>query len=290
MRGRLLAGTVLAALLTNLALAGCAPGLPSQADGKLVDDWAKMAAVTGWEPKVGECLGGAPTEVAMRSAPIVDCAETHYGEVVHVGTVKTDKYPGPAQKAAALAECDAKAKVYLGRPWGEARLELRVAFPRTGTWESGARWFRCEVAQIKTADDDSSFTTRTGSLKGAIPAALLAGCVFVHKTGDDISQMEDVPCSKAHHAEYVGVFRDTATSPYPTSDRQWNRIHRECDKLTAKFVGVSVNQTLYYGGIASVRDKDTWASGDHAVRCAISFGKKTVKKSVRGSKGKGIPL
>ncbi|MEV4412029.1 septum formation family protein [Catellatospora sp. NPDC049609] len=288
MRGRLLAGTVLAALLTNLALTGCAPGLPEQADGKLVDDWAPMAAATGWEPQVGECLGGAPVEVAMRSAPVVDCAETHYGEVVHVGRFTADAYPGPKQKAAALAECDTKAKAYLGRPWGDARLELRVSTPRTDTWESGARWFRCEVSEIKTYDDDSSFATRTGSLKGAVPAALLAGCVVVHEQGDDIAQMEDVPCSKPHHAEYVGVFRAAATAPYPTSERQWNTIHAGCQALKGKFLGVSASQARYYAGIASVRNESDWKSGDHAVRCAVSWDKK-ISKSVRGSKGKGIP-
>lgn len=288
MRGRLMAGTVLAALLTSLALAGCAPGLPSAADGKLVDDWAKMAAVTGWEPKVGECLGGAPAGIAQRSAPIVDCAEKHYGEVVHVGTFKVDKYPGPAQKAAALAECDAKAKTYLGRPWGDGRLELRMALPRTGTWESGARWFRCEVSEIKTYEKGDSFVTRTGSLKGAIPAALLAGCFVVHEQGDEIAQMEDVPCNKPHHGEYVGVYRASATAPYPKSERQWNTIHSGCQALKGKFLGVSASEARYYAGIAQVSHQIDWADGDRTVRCAVSWDKK-ISKSVRGSKGKGIP-
>ncbi|GAA1404127.1 septum formation family protein [Catellatospora coxensis] len=288
MRGRLKAGMVLAALLTNLALTGCAPGLPSEADGDLVDDWAAMAAVTGWEPKVGECMSGVPVAVAMRSAPVVDCAEPHHGEVVHVGKFSIDKYPGPTDKAAALVECDAKAKAYLGRAWGDARLELRVATPRTDTWQSGARWFRCEVSEIKTFDRDNSFTTRTGSLKGAVPAALLSGCVVVHEQGDDIAQMEDVPCNKPHNAEYVGVFRASAATPYPTSERQWNAIHSQCQVLKGKFLGVSAGQAEYYGGIASARSKSDWDEGDHVVRCAVSW-KKKISKSVRGSKGKGIP-
>ncbi len=287
MRGRLWAGTVLAAMLSSVALAGCAPGLPSAADGKLVDDWAKMAAVTGWEPKVGECLGGAPVDVAMRTAPVVDCAEKHYGEVVHVGTLTTDAYPGPKQKAAALTECDAKAKAYLGRPWGDARLDLRVAFPRTGTWESGARWFRCEVSEIKTYDD-GDFITRTGSLKGAIPAALLAGCFVVHEQGDEISQMEDVPCNKPHHGEFVGVYRASATAAYPKSERQWNTIHKGCQALKGRFLGVSASEARYYGGIAQVTSEADWSEGIRTVRCSVSWDKK-ISKSVRGSKGKGIP-
>ncbi|WP_155371792.1 septum formation family protein [Catellatospora vulcania] len=290
MRGRFTAGTTLAALLTALTLSGCAPALPAEVDARLVDDWTPLAAVGDWTPKVGECLVGASVDIALRTAPVVDCAEPHIAEVVYVGKFPGDAYPGPRQKADALAKCDVEAMLYLDRAWGHAsRLELRLATPKVPTWESGARWFRCEISEQQDSDDSNSFVTRKGSLKGAIPAALLVNCVNASYSGDDITLMTDMACNRAHNAEYVGVFRDSATAAYPVTQKVWDRLHRTCGTLVTQYLGVGVSRAPYYGTIVSLPSQERWEGGDHAVLCAISFGKKTMRKSVAGGKGRGIP-
>ncbi|MEU8081539.1 septum formation family protein [Catellatospora citrea] len=291
MRGRLTVGTMLAALLTNLALAGCGASLPAEVDTELTDDWVKVADVEGWVPEAGVCLGAAPKDTGRYTDFVVDCAKTHYAEVVHVGEFAgLTAEPGPKDNAAALAECDKQSTTYLGRPWGDARLELTLAVPTPAAWDGGARWFRCDVTEVSSVFDEMNWVQREGSLKGAVPAALVVGCTHTQDKGETIVKMPEVPCAQAHNSEFVGFYRAGMTTAYPVSERQWNVIHDRCQELAAKFIGVSTSAADRIGVISSPHGSESWAAGDRVVRCSVWFsGGKTMKKSVKGSKGKGVP-
>lgn len=289
MRGRLAAGAMLAALLLNVALAGCGSGLPDGADGALADDWVPMAQVKGYVPPVGVCIDDWPAATAGSANDVVPCDKPHHIEVVHVGTFPGDVKPGPAQRAAAYAECDTQAKLYLGRPWSEGRLQLHLTVPRDAAWDGGARWFRCDVVEVLWANWDNSWTTRVGSLKQGFPAALLVSCANAVVKAGYFDSMKEVPCATSHNAEYVGYFRADQTMPYPKSQRQWDAIYRRCGELAAGYLGIS--QTLWYRvpALAWIAYPESWAAGDRRVRCALYYGGAKLKKSVKGGKGKGLP-
>ncbi|WP_144119706.1 septum formation family protein [Catellatospora sichuanensis] len=291
MRGRLTVGTMLAALLTNLALAGCGTALPAEVDTELTDDWVKVADVKGWVPEAGVCLGAAPKDTGRYTDSVVDCAKTHHAEVVHVGEFPgLTAAPGPKDTAAAFAECDKQSATYLGRPWGEARLELTLAVPTPSAWDGGARWFRCDVTEVSSVFDEMNWVKREGSLKGAVPAALVVGCTHTQDKGATIVKMPEVPCTKAHNSEFVGFYRASMTTAYPKSERQWNVIHDKCQELAAKFIGVSTGSANRIGVISSPHNAEAWASGDRVVRCSVWFyDGKTMKKSAKATKGKGVP-
>ncbi|MEV4411597.1 septum formation family protein [Catellatospora sp. NPDC049609] len=291
MRGRSTAGVMAAVLLAALALAGCTPEPPAGVDRLLTDDWAKPAQVEGYVPEAGICIASRPGHYPNRASVLdeIACTANHYGEVVHVGAFTTDARPGPAQLAAAYTECDAKSKGYLGRFWWEARTQLYVTVPTEAAWAGGARWFRCDVVEVFDASKDGVWLGRQGRLKEGIPAALLVGCVSAKKKGRTITEMPEVACTAAHNAEWVGAFRASATTAYPASDRQWGVLHRQCRTLVAKFVGVGSSQAGRFATIASTSGSASWKAGDRRVRCAIWFDTKTMKKSARGTKGRGLP-
>ena len=89
MRGRLTVGTMLAALLTNLALAGCGTALPAEVDAELTDDWVKVADVKGWRARGGR-LPGRRAQGHRPATPTSwwTARRSHYAEVVHVGEFK----------------------------------------------------------------------------------------------------------------------------------------------------------------------------------------------------------
>ncbi|WP_155375605.1 septum formation family protein [Catellatospora vulcania] len=290
MRARLRAGLVLAALLTNVGLTGCGPGLPAGADGRLTDDWGPVAQVAGYVPTVGTCLSGLPNRTDGHTAPVIACTDIHYTEVVHVGAFPGDAPPGPVQLSIAYAECDAKAAAYLGRPWWQGRLQLHLTLPRDRAWDGGARWFRCDLVAVSRADTDSSFVTRAGSFKGSgFTDALTVGCATAVADDWRIKSMTEVPCAAAHNAEYAGFLRAAAGVPYPESDRQWSTLFRQCRDAIAPYLGMSRAAAADLGVIAWPASKKSWDAGDHRVRCAYWSGAKTLKKSVKGSKGKGLP-
>ncbi|MFD0592982.1 septum formation family protein [Catellatospora coxensis] len=97
------------------------------------------------------------------------------------------------------------------------------------------------------------------------------------------------PCSSAHNAEYIGFFRAPRTMPYPESDRQWFALYRQCSELATGYVGVTMSQWYRLSTIAWPAYPEAWAAGDRRVRCVVYFGTKKVKKTVKGTKGKGLP-
>ena len=281
---------VSAVLLTGatlVAMSGCA-------GADLVSGWPAMAEPTGWEPKAGVCTGNFG-ETSYRAGYVpIDCAEAHTYETVHVGTFIGDAAAlakPPAQGSTALggawAECDAKTTEYLGAPWRDGKIWIAVSVPSAGSWEGGARWFRCEAA---ATDERFGLTTAwSGTLKGELAAEseLRFGCYLVPK--DSGKKWDEVACTQQHNAEYVGTF--ISTTDYEDLPKDTATIHRKCLSLVASYVGVPDDGMMKYraGTGYSVPSSGEWAAGDHGVRCHLYLGKMKTT-SLKGAGGKGLPV
>lgn len=287
MRVRLTAGAVTVALLTGLAMSGCAAKLPPEVDRSLTDDWVKAAQVEGFVPEAGTCLDVVPKGTGRYTDLTVDCSVLHYTETVHVGRFAETATRGPKDFAAAFTECDTKAKAYIGRPWSDGTLVLKVTTPTDAAWGGGARWFRCDLTEVDSVSGGANWVRRSTSLTAGIPAASLLTCgKYNRKT---TNTMPRVACTTAHNAEFAGVFRAAAGTAFPKSERQWDVVHKQCRAVVGRFLGVSATTAQRWGVVSYHLGEDDWTAGNRLVRCYVWFGGGTMKKSAKGSKGKGLP-
>jgi hypothetical protein len=284
-----------AAGATAMMLSGCS--MIDGVDGKIADDWAPIG-----EPKVftpaNEVCHSAFREVAYASAyQPVDCKTSHQVETVHIGTFsgaagdrKTPPEAGSPEMRAAYAECASKATAYLGADPHTARLWLGTVLPSPAAWSGGARWFRCDLAEVKSVDDDD-LVSHEGSLKGALKAAspLRLGCYNPKIVKDEVEVMVPVACTKAHHSEFVGTYR----APNITYDafKKDTNAGSKCYDVIAKYVGVSRSTVKYRSGwIAYYPSESDWTAGDRAVLCFLWRSDKTFKRSLKGAGSKGLPI
>lgn len=152
--------------------------------------------------------------VALAAYAPVDCAVPHRVETVHVGALPAGRAAAPATGSAelrgAFAECDTRAAGYLGDDWRAGRLRLAVALPTTPGWAAGARWFRCDLSEVDTAEAAATVVTRTGSLRDALkgPSPLRLGCQRAKRgRGAGVQVLVPVECSAVHEAEFVGAWK-----------------------------------------------------------------------------------
>ena len=178
--------------MAGLLLAGC--GQPAGIDGTLVDDWAPLAEPKPFVPPIGVCHPGDPTKVAsLASFDPVDCAAPHRTETVHVGAFAGVAAGRPAPPAdgspeirTAFGECDGKAREYVGNEWRGGRLRLGVALPSAQAWTGGARWFRCDMAEVANVEFNGDVVSRTASVRDALkaPSPLSLGCYSIQRAAD----------------------------------------------------------------------------------------------------------
>ena len=282
-------------------LAGC--GDPGGVDGDLTDDWPAMAPATGFTPMAETCHLASFAEVAPRSTyEEMDCGLRHRTETVYDGT-----YPAPAADAdtppsdssaaarAAYRTCDLKTTEYVGGPWRTARLWIGVTHPTSAAWSGGARWFRCEVLEISSIEDDGGLVQRVGSLRDALREAaspLLLTCYAIRlNAAGAIDTMPAASCAAKHNAEFVGVWY-AGSVPYPEKDDEWAAFHDGCRTLIASYVGVPDDADLQYrAGVVSLPGgEDVWQLGDHGVRCYLWLDGSTLTASLQGAGVKGLPI
>ncbi|HWG98995.1 MAG TPA: septum formation family protein [Pilimelia sp.] len=280
---------VLGVLVGGL-LAGCAR---TDLDGDVTDDWAAMAAPKVFQPAAATCHATpASRTVAATAYDPVDCAEAHRSETIHVGTFRGDAGSASAPPEddtpairAAYTECEQAAKDFLGDDWRTGRVYLSVTLPTGSAWGGGARWFRCDLAEVRGKDDQSP-VTRTGSLKDALRGGrgpLRYGCYQVTSRNDRVESMKPVPCTQAHNAEFVGV-HVPPDAPYTRlTDARWSAYHTACRSLIARYIGVSVNTARRAGSVASPLGEDEWRRGNRGVLCHVWFEDKNLRKSVKGA-------
>ncbi|MBX7267875.1 septum formation family protein [Micromonospora sp. Llam7] len=291
---RWLTGVALGAVVTT-ALLGCTR--PAGVDGDLVDDWAPVAAPTVFTPASRTCHP-QPQDVGYLSAYApVDCAQPHRAETLHVGTL-TDvdgarpPATGNAGMRTAFDECDRQARTALGGDWRGARIGLIVVFPSPRAWTGGARWFRCDVHELRGLDTPIPVrrtSSLTGSLDGSSP--LRHGCFNAETEGDDVTEMVAVACTARHRVEFVGVWEAPAAS-YSAFLKEAGRAHRGCRSRIARFAEVPDDGNLQYrvGTIFYHPSEREWRSGNRGVQCFLWSSDRTLTRSLKGAGTRALPI
>jgi hypothetical protein len=288
---RYLMSVVLVALL-----AGC--GTPAGADGNLVDEWAMLPAATVPVPVAGTCYRkGVEVRTTDMRTPVaygekVACTDPHVSETFYVGTIGAslaDASEPPRGEALgeAFATCSTQAKEFLGDDWHNGLVDLMVMAPTTTQWRGGARYLRCDLAEIKSDLDivAERATSLKDALRGDRPVA--RGCGKMVLVGEDWEDLQAVPCSAPHDAEYAGTF-SSATREYPdTLDKGRNAVGNGCFAIVAKHTGTTETQldrTKDFWMGWWLGDDDAWAYGDRIARCYVLVdSKKPISKSLKGN-------
>lgn len=292
---------IVAVLGAVLVAAGCAR--PGGVDGDLTDGWAAMAPATGFEPAAGTCHGANFNAVGPRSTyEEIDCGLRHRTETVYVGTYESpaadaDSPPaeGSAGSRAAYKTCDEKATAYLGGAWRTARLWIGVTHPSSAAWNGGARWFRCEVVELSSIEDDGGLVQRVGSLRAALATGsspLLLTCYAIALDGSGaIAAMPGVSCKARHNAEFAGIWFAKGL-PYPRDDATWAKLHDGCRALIASYAAVPDDKDLQYrtGVVSLPGGSDVWKLGDYGVRCYLWLDGAGLTSSLRGKGTKSLPV
>jgi hypothetical protein len=279
-------------LLAVLLAAGCAAAPPPGTDGDLTDDWAPIGAPAPLRPAAGQCHE-AVTASGPVERPPVDCAKLHVSETFHVGTAPdADVVPaaGSAGAKAAYRECSREAVEFLGGPWRDARVAVHVVWPTREGWSGGARWFRCDVT---IADlDGQSRTSRTGSLAGELAgaSALRLACFNPTVDGETVTTMKAVACTKAHHAEFAGLWTGPEIS-YAELQRDTSRSAAGCRAAIAEFADLPDDSDMQYrsGWISYNPTRTEWLAGERRVRCFLYLAKRTISRSVRHAGPDALP-
>ncbi|TDC82711.1 hypothetical protein E1193_11015 [Micromonospora sp. KC606] len=288
--------------LVALVLAGAAVTMSGcfqqhRADGDLVDDWPVLPAPQLFVPATGSCLPRITPVVQASTYDTVDCSRSHLAEAIHVGvfTGAAARGPRPEPGSPALrparAECDQRAREVLGGDWHSARLTLNIALPSMTAWNSGARWFRCDLSETDSIDNTRP-VNRTGSLRGAMIGdnPLSHRCFDPKLIGKNLNYMAPVLCSEPHRAEFVGVYleRDMTWEQFTKANQQ---VHRRCMALIASFAEVPNNADLPYraGSIFYPPSEREWEEGDRGIRCFLWSDDRKLTRSMRGAGPEGLP-
>ncbi|GAA4686742.1 septum formation family protein [Phytohabitans rumicis] len=290
MRGWLRA-VLLGGLITAL-LTGCNP---AGVDGSLTDDWKAVPEPAPFVPATGVCHAGTRpvTRTSLGLYLPLDCAGEHGFETIHVGqftgadasSATAPELGSPAVEAA-FAQCDAKAEEYLGGDWRAARLNLHLLLPSLQTWDGGGRWFRCDLSEID-AIHSAETQARSGPLRDVLKAAspLAYNCFKVVLSADErqVSQMNQVACTKAHRTEFVGIWTAPDTSHADFVKNQ-KGAEAGCQKLMAAYVKAPNDSalasrftTIFYYPI-----EERWKAGDRGVQCFLWVYGKEATRSLKG--------
>jgi hypothetical protein len=232
----------------------------------------------------------------------VGCDLKHRTETVYVGeyaspAAEADSPPaeGSAGSRAAYEICDEKTTEFVGGAWRTARLWIGVTRPSAAAWTGGSRWFRCEVLEISSIEDDGGLVMRVGSLRDAlgVPGSeLLLTCYAIQlDSAGAIDTMPSASCTAQHNAEFVGVW-DAGDRAYPKQAQQWAAFHDGCRTLIAKYVGVPDDDDLQYrtGVVSLPGGEDVWTLGDRSVRCYLWLDGGALTSSLKGKGDKELPV
>ncbi|MBM0231829.1 septum formation family protein [Micromonospora sp. STR1_7] len=286
------------AAFVMVVVAGC--GTPAGTDGDLSDDWRPMAQAQQFAPEAGECHVIADPTAYLTSYAPVDCAKTHLVETFHVGTftgaLAARTTPPPVESAtmrSTFADCDTRAKQFVGGDWRTARLSVQVAPTSPAGWKGGARWYRCDIFELDEVNgpngESDAAIQRTDSLRGALASRspLTLGCMNEDKWG----MLRTAGCTAGHQFEFVGIW----TAP----DRSWAdaardeaAIHTACRAVIARYAKVPVDGKLPYRTGTAYRfpSRPLWERGDRGVRCYYWSSGTTVKRSIAGGGTAVLPI
>ncbi|SCE82739.1 septum formation family protein [Micromonospora mirobrigensis] len=287
---RRLRGTALGLLLATL-VTGCA----GPTDAGATPKW-ESASAAPFVPVAGACHREVENVGYRFAYAPVDCAEVHRTETVHVGTFtgaaagRTTPPPaGSADRRTAFKACDARATAYAGADWRGALMSLRLVTPEPRDWTAGSRWYRCDLFTLSSIDGSSSrrnpddfATQRTGSLRGVLtrPSPLRFACF----DEDRWENLAPVPCARAHHFEYVGIW----TAPegtYEWAGRDPEVIYNHCQQVIARRVRGTADERPVPGSGTMYRlpSPGAWQRGDRGIRCFYWSGEyRTMSRPLEG--------
>jgi len=286
-------------LATALALTACG-GNPPGVDGGIADDWKPMAEPRPFVPESGVCHASAVESGYRAAYAPVDCAATHLTETVHVGTFTGDAAqgdspwrPGSRQYRTAFDDCGDKADAFLGGDWLGARLSINLVLPPAEAWSGGSRWYRCDLAEVRSLDD-TSMVSREGSLAGALakPSPLRYGC-FNPRTKDGVvEEMVPVACDKPHRSEFVGIWTAPDSSYQAFIEGDEKAVHRGCQRLIAAYAKVPNDGDIQYrtGTIYFSPTAPEWEQGNRGVKCFSWDSTRTLNRSIKGGGPKLLPV
>jgi hypothetical protein len=184
--------------------------------------------------------------------------------------------------------CNAEATKFLGAPWANGRLQLIVFPPSNSQWHGGARFFRCDIAALRT--ENGVLDPRKETLKDTLQpgGTMLLGCSVRVGTIERYEDLTPVACTAAHDSEFVGVVT-SAIETYPADskslaaafeDRCWERVraHTGSSDKTLADVGHG------WWGIAG---RDGWKAGNRDARCYAMLEKK-ISRSLKDNGSRAI--
>ena len=289
----------IAALMPALALAllaGC--GTPAGTDKNITDDWAMLATPKVPSPPVGACYStsvqffATDTTTLFSFKPVESCTTSHASETFWVGDLTGPAASGSTPpKGATLkdgwAKCASEAEKFLGGDYHDGRLELLVLVPSSTQWTAGARYLRCDLAEV--VSDGDKPVNRTSSLKdglkGEKPLALTCAMEIYDTDGKTWLDYTPTSCTTTHNMEYVGTYTST-DRPFPSnSDERKAAMRPGCEALGAKYLGMTTAQLTNHQQVGIgfwMVDEENWNRGNRSARCyAMLFDKKTITKSIK---------
>ncbi|HEY0536157.1 MAG TPA: septum formation family protein [Actinoplanes sp.] len=259
----------LSCVLVLFTAAACTAS-PAGIDRDLTDDWRPLPAATQFRPSVGVCHDDITQPGALDDYAPIPCTATHVAETAAVGDLTgAAGWQTPGQGAAqAFQQCSRRVDAFLGADWRTGWLILRPVLPSTAAWAGGARWFRCDLAEVSPVD--GRVINRKTSLEAGLKAgsALRMTCADPRIESEQVTEMHPVACSKAHTSEFAGLFPTTGR----TSDAvSVDKVEKGCDAAIARFADIPDDGsiTARVGWLGFPPDDTSWKSGDHAIRCFL---------------------
>jgi hypothetical protein len=272
---------VLAAFVLLIAVSGCS-------GEKAVARPASSVSAAVFRPDDGACHEIVTNLLQSVTYHKVGCDQPHLGETYHLGTAPDAALPpvnGSAGALAAYRECVAQATKFLGAPARTAAIDVTLAWPTIETWQSGARWFECDLVQ--TDGLGRGQVRRTASLRNELrkPSSTLALHCFATTVdkADKIKTIKAASCGKKHQAEFAGVWTVPERS-VATIAKDEKQIVAGCLHVIGQFMHLSDKQLaktdpgwLYYPP-----NDDEWAQGEHGFRCYAYDSEDLASRSLKG--------
>lgn len=277
-------------------LAGC--GAPAGTDKDLVDDWQMLGTPKVPSPPVGACYTttvdyfATDTTTLFSFKPVDSCSVAHASETFYVGDLTGAAAGGTTPpKGADLKDgwstCASEAEKFLGGDYHDARVELLVLVPSSSQWAAGARYLRCDLAEV--VSDADKPVSRTSSLKDGLkgdkPLALTCAMEVYDTDGKTWLDYTPTSCTSTHNMEYVGTYMST-DRPFPAnSDERKSAMRPGCEALGAKYLGMTSSQLTNNQQVGIgfwMVDEENWNRGNRSARCyAMLFDKKTTSRSIK---------
>lgn len=261
-----------------LVTASACSGAVSGVDHDLTDDWRPFPAATQFRPAAGACHDELDDRGSLDDYAPIACTTTHVAETAAVA----DLTGATHDPVAAFQVCSRRVDAFLGADWRTGWLILQPVLPSTDAWRGGARWVRCDLAEISPID--GHVIDRRTSLRAGLKAgsALAMTCANPTIRGEQVTEMHPVACSSAHTSEFAGLFSATAKT---SGDVSAAKVEKGCDAAIAKFARVPDDSsiTARVGWLGFPPDDTSWKSGDHSIRCFLWLNGEKMRGSYRNA-------